>query len=179
MSTITLLSLAISIYAVVTGIFLISENGRPQSTLAGMLAFIFAPGLGVVLYCRFGRNRRAFAKQNKLLSQGVDARRAPAPAATLARSGWLLEQLAERGPTQRKLPLLITRPSFSFLTSRNEVEIQQDASTSYPALMKDIEKARHSIHLQTFIWRVDAFTDRLKDLLEAKVCEGVTVRLLY
>lgn len=179
MSTITLLSLAISIYAVVTGIFLISENRRPQSTLAWMLAFIFAPGLGVVLYFLFGRNRKAFAKQNKLLSQGLDARLVPALAATLEREECLLKELAKRGPSQRKLLLLITRNSFSFLTSRNEVEIQQDASTYYPALMKDIEKARHSIHLQTFIWRVDAFTDRLKDLLEAKVREGVTVRLLY
>jgi len=179
MSTTTLLSLLLSLYAVVTGIFLISENRRPQSTLAWMLAFIFAPGLGVALYLFFGRNRKAFARQDKLLSQRIDERLVPALSEIFDREECRARELAKEGASQRKLLLLITRNSLSSLTTRNAVEIQQDASTYYPALMKDIEGAEHSIHLQTFIWRVDSFTDRLKDLLAAKVRDGVQVRLLY
>src|SRR5690625_14826 len=179
MSTTTLLSLLLSLYAVVTGIFLISENRRPQSTLAWMLAFIFAPGLGVALYLFFGRNRKAFARQDKLLSQRIDERLVPALSEIFDREECRARELAKEGASQRKLLLLITRNSLSSLTTRNAVEIQQDASTYYPALMKDIESAEHSIHLQTFIWRVDSFTDRLKDLLADKVRDGVQVRLLY
>ena len=179
MTSLGFLSLLISIYAVVTGIFLISENRRPQSTLAWMLAFIFAPGLGVALYFLFGRNRKAFAKQNKLLSQGLDERLVPALSEILDRQEGACSVLAKQSASHRKLLLLITRNSLSSLSTRNEVEIQQDARVYYPTLMKDIEGAQHSIHLQTFIWRVDSFTDSLRELLAAKARQGVQVRLLY
>jgi cardiolipin synthase A/B len=45
--------------------------------------------------------------------------------------------------------------------------------------MEDMDAARHSIHLQYFIWRADAFTARLKEILTTKARAGVEVRLLY
>lgn len=45
------------------------------------------------------------------------------------------------------------------LTGRNSVEILQDAAAFYPRLMEDLQKARHSIHLQYFIWGADSFTE--------------------
>ena len=172
-------SLVISIYAVVTAIFLISENRRPQSTLAWMLAFLFAPGIGVVIYFFFGRNRKAFARENKLLSQRLDERLVPAFAETLERQQDVIQELEKHWPSHRKLLQLVTRNSLSLVTTRNEIEIQQDARSYYSALMKDIQGAQHSIHLQTFIWRVDPFTDKLRNLLADKAREGVEVRLLY
>ena len=46
----TILTTLLGLYALVTGLFLISENRRPQSALAWMLAFLFAPGIGVLVY---------------------------------------------------------------------------------------------------------------------------------
>ena len=37
----TILAASLTLYALVTGVFLISENRRPQATLAWLLAFIF------------------------------------------------------------------------------------------------------------------------------------------
>jgi cardiolipin synthase len=65
------------------------------------------------------------------------------------------------------------------LTQHNHVDIQQDAAKFYPSLMEDLERARHSIHLQYFIWGADPFTDRLKEILTRKARAGVEVRLLY
>jgi cardiolipin synthase A/B len=65
------------------------------------------------------------------------------------------------------------------LTTRNRIEIQQDASRFYPSLIEDVTAARHSIHLQYFIWGVDPFTERLKEILIDKARAGVEVRLLY
>jgi cardiolipin synthase len=42
-----------------------------------------------------------------------------------------------------------------------------------------MKAARHSIHLQYFIWRADTFTEGLKEILTAKARAGVEVRLLY
>src|SRR5690554_255223 len=179
MTSLSLLSLLLSIYAVVTGLFLISENRRPQSTLAWMLAFLFAPGIGVVIYFFFGRHRKAFAKRSRLLRQSFDHRVVPVLSALQVRQGAAVRRLEAQGPLHRKLVRLVTQNALSSLTTRNQVEILQNASSFYPSLLKDIEEAQHSIHLQFFIWRVDEFTTQLKNLLIAKAKEGVKVRLLY
>ena len=46
-------------------------------------------------------------------------------------------------------------------------------------MMEDMRAARHSIHLQYFIWGADEFTERLKEILTTKARAGVEVRLLY
>jgi cardiolipin synthase A/B len=46
----TILTTLLAIYALGMTVFLISENRRPQATLAWLLAFFFAPGIGVLIY---------------------------------------------------------------------------------------------------------------------------------
>src|SRR3546814_7582713 len=75
--------------------------------------------------------------------------------------------------------MLVRQNSRSALTKRNRVEIQQDAAAFYPSMIEDMKAARHSIHLQYFIWRADDFTEGLKEILTAKARSGVEVRLLY
>ena len=72
-----ILTASLALYALVTGIFLISENRRPQATLAWMLAFFFAPGIGMLVYFLFGRDRKAFSKESKLLRQDLEASALP------------------------------------------------------------------------------------------------------
>src|SRR4028118_951498 len=64
-------------YALLTGLFLVLENRRPQATLAWMLLFLTLPGMGLVIYVLFGRDRKAFARQHKLARQNLDANAAP------------------------------------------------------------------------------------------------------
>jgi hypothetical protein len=45
----TILMTLLTIYGLAAAVFLISENRPPQATLAWMLAFIFAPGVGVLI----------------------------------------------------------------------------------------------------------------------------------
>ena len=166
-------------YALVTGVFLVSENRRPQATLAWMLAFVFAPGIGVLVYTLFGRSRRAFSRQSSLLRQDLEANARPLLSPLLSRQDAEISRLEAQGASRRALMMLVRRNSYSVLTRRNRVEIQQNAAIFYPSLMADMEAARHSIHLQYFIWGADAFTERLKGILIAKARAGVEVRLLY
>ena len=75
--------------------------------------------------------------------------------------------------------MLVRRNSRSALTTRNSVEIQQDAARFYPSVIEDLKAARQSIHLQYFIWAVDPFTESVKEILIEKASAGVEVRLLY
>jgi cardiolipin synthase len=97
----------------------------------------------------------------------------------LSRQDAEITRLEGESASHRKLMQLVRRNSRSALTTRNRVEILQNAAEFYPRMMEDMEAARHSIHLQYFIWRTDACTARLKEILTAKVRAGVEVRLLY
>jgi cardiolipin synthase A/B len=175
----TVLSVSLTLYALGMCIFLISENRRPQATLAWMLAFMFAPGIGALIYILFGRDWKAFSKQSRLLRQDLAASARPFLSPLLSRQDAEIARLEGESASHRKLMRLVRRNSQSALTTRNRVEIQQDAAEFYPRLMEDMKAARHSIHLQYFIWGADAFTERVKEILTAKARAGVQVRLLY
>jgi cardiolipin synthase len=175
----TIVTVSLTIYAVVAIVFLVSENRRPQATLAWMLVFFFVPGLGLVIYVLFGRDNKAFSEQRRLLMQDLEANARPLLAPILARQEEEIARLETTGLSHRKLMMLARRNSHSVLTWRNTAEILQDAATFYPRLIDDIQAARHSIHLQYFIWAADEFTERLKEVLVARARAGVEVRLLY
>jgi cardiolipin synthase len=175
----TVLYALIAAYALATAVYLVLENRRPQSTLAWMLAFVLAPGLGVLVYLLFGRNRKAFSRQSKLLRQDLEANARPLLEPILSQQDAEIARLEAESAGRRKLMMLVRRNSHSALTCRNGVEIQQGGAAFYGSMMADIEAARRSVHLQYFIWAADPFTDRLKALLIAKARAGVEVRLLY
>jgi cardiolipin synthase len=54
-----------------------------------------------------------------------------------------------------------------------------DGDDFFPALFEDIAAARHSIHVQTFMYRRDRTGNELLDLLIERARAGVDVRLLY
>jgi cardiolipin synthase len=173
------LTTALALYGLVATVFLISENRRPQATLAWMLVFFFAPGVGVLIYILFGRHEKAFSKRSKLLLQELRPRALPLLSPLLSRQDAEIARIEGESAGRRKLMTLVRRNSHSALPSRNRVEVLQDAAEFYPRLVEDLKAARHSIHLQYFIWRSDKFTEGLKEVLTAKARQGVAVRLLY
>jgi cardiolipin synthase len=175
----TILTVSLTLYALVMTVFLISENRRPQATLAWILVFVFAPVIGGLIYILFGRDRKAFSKQRRLLRQDLEANALPLLSPLLSRQDAEIARLEHESAGHRRLMMLVRRNSHSALTKHNCVEIQQDAAEFYPSMMKDIKSARHSIHLQYFIWGADPFTEGLKEILTAKARAGVEVRLLY
>ncbi len=58
----TFVPVSLDLYALGTGIYLISENRRPQA-LWQMLGSFFLPGIGLLAYLVFGRDRKAFATE--------------------------------------------------------------------------------------------------------------------
>jgi cardiolipin synthase len=175
----TILLTLLGLYVLATGIFLITENRRPQETLAWLLAFYFAPGIGLLIYFLFGRNRKAFSKRSKLLRQELKPKAFPILSPLLAQQDAEIARLEGESPSHKKLMMLVRRNSHSVLRRRTRVEILQDAALFYPRMVEDIKAARHSIHLQYFIWRADKFTEGLKELLRTKADGGIEVRLLY
>ena len=175
----TILLTALGIYALITGVFLVAENRRPEATFAWLLAFIFLPVIGLLAYLFFGRSRKAFSKRETLWRQNIEPVARPLLQSLLSRQEADIAKLENKSASHRKLMCLVRRNSHSLLTTRNQVNIQQDAAEFYPTLIEDMKAARHSIHHQYFIWRSDELTEKLNDILVSKVKEGVKVRILY
>lgn len=166
-------------YALLTAVFILLDNRRPQATLAWMLLFLTLPGIGIVVYALFGRDRKAFSRESKLAHQTLRTSAAPLMAHILARQDEEIGRLETQSAVHRRLMSLVRRNSHSALTMRNRVAIQQDAATFYPSLMEDLRNARQTIHLQFYTWADDAFTRELKSILIERASRGVEVRLLY
>lgn len=175
----TALAAALGTYALFAAIFLISENRRPQATLAWLLAFLTMPGLGILIYFFFGRSRKAFSKESQLLKQDLSGRVRPLLAPVYSRQDAEITRLSKDSAARRKLMMLVRRNSLSGLTTCNDVDILQDASEFYPRMVQDMKEARRSIHLQYYIWRGDAGSAEMTDVMLEKARRGVQVRLLY
>lgn len=79
-------------------------------------------------------------------------------------------------------PIADLMQSFAALTwSRvvegNRVEIIQN-STFFDALLDDVAAATHHVHLETFLWRDGAVSDRVAAALSARALDGLEVRVV-
>ena len=106
-------------YALAMSVYIILENRRPQATLAWMLVLFFLPGLGILVYVLFGRDRKAFAKQSRLLRQDLEATAKPLVSPILSRQDAEIERLEDASASHKKLMMLVRRNPQSALTRRN------------------------------------------------------------
>ena len=66
----------------------------------------------------------------------------------------------------------------SSLDPGNRVQVTQNGDGFFPLVFRDIAAAKHSVHVETFIWWEGKVCDDLVALLARKAREGVDVRLI-
>ena len=158
--TVTILSIVLVI---------ITDNRNPLKTLPWIIVLVFAPVVGLVFYFFFGQN---------LSKQRIISRR------TRKRITMQLEEAHDDGRPDipdEHLPqarlLAATIHSVPLYGSR--IAVYTDGKSKMEALMEEIARARHHIHIQYYILNDDQTGCRLRDALVAKAREGVRVRILY
>jgi cardiolipin synthase len=70
---------------------------------------------------------------------------------------------------------LTTRP---LVYGGNRIELLRSGAEFFPRLLAEIGAARESIHLETYIFELDAIGERVADALKAAAARGVAVHLL-
>ncbi|TNC73295.1 cardiolipin synthase [Rubellimicrobium roseum] len=175
----SLFTLGATIYIVAVSAYIISENRRPQSAFAWLFLFLTVPLGGLIVYILFGRMRGGVGRTRRLVKQGRREHLGATLDQAEAEHERAMERIATRPPLVRQLATLAHAASGGLVTVSNRVEVLQDASEKYPRLLEDLRAAKRTIHLQYYIWRPDALGESLMKLLEAKVREGVKVRVLY
>jgi cardiolipin synthase len=176
-----ILYVAFVLYVIGSGIYIISENRSPQSTLAWLLALIALPLIGLIIYIFLGRGSHMFSKEDELAKEEMGSDLLQDLGELIGRRQEYTERIATERPDSyyKKLLNLVEQNSSSALTGYNDLEILQDATTKYPRLLEDIKAAQSSIHLNYYIWTEDKFTLQVKEALIERSQAGVEVRCLY
>ena len=148
---------------------IITDNRNPLKTLPWIIVLLLAPVAGLVFYFFFGQN---------LSKQRIISRR------TRKRITLQLEEAEHTGcpdlPEQyRPLAQLLRRTCHAVPLYGSRITPYTDGGAKMEALLGEIARAHHHIHLQYYILSDDETGRRLRDALAAKAREGVRVRILY
>jgi len=161
----------VSYALVVTGIVLL-ERRRPTSTLAWLLALIFLPVLGLLLYLLLGR-QRVRRRLRRRVRMGFDAL-----AGTRRMASLDVLPAALPGP-QRGLVRLALKTAAAPLRRADHVRLLRTAEETWERLASAIAAATRCIHMEFYIWRDDETGRRITALLTDRARQGVKVRVLY
>ena len=154
------------------------ERKKPSSTWAWLLVLFFLPFVGFFLYLLLGRQLRKkhlFRWEGrkdigieKLISYQIEAI-----------ENDHLDFRTEHVQDYNHLIYMNLKTNNSVLTQDNAVQIYDDGSDKFEALLQDILHAKNHIHIQYYIFRVDNLGQRILNALIKKVKQGVKVRILY
>ncbi|GEN50556.1 cardiolipin synthase [Alkalibacterium pelagium] len=157
-----------------------SEEKRDvASTWAWLLLLTLLPGIGIIAYLFLGRKLLYLSLFNDDILEEIGLPKVVELQKELIKSEKLHvpETLLQRQPI--KLISLLLESNQSPLTTNNSVSIIANGEDKFDQLIKDIDKARHHIHMIYFIFRMDEIGSKVLRALEQKAEQGVKVKLLY
>ncbi len=153
------------------------ERREPKSVWAWLLLLYFLPFLGFVFYLLVGidmRKRKLFRikEVEDHISEAVRQQEHQL-------KSHRLEELDTNIAGYTDLIMFNLENCGAMLTDQNDVDILTDGNEKFDKLIEDMEKAEQFIHIQYYIIRDDVLFNRIKEVLEKKVKEGVEVRVLF
>eukprot|EP00161_Ancyromonas_sigmoides_P002011 TRINITY_DN11778_c1_g1_i1.p1 TRINITY_DN11778_c1_g1~~TRINITY_DN11778_c1_g1_i1.p1 ORF type:complete len:486 (+),score=-146.74 TRINITY_DN11778_c1_g1_i1:985-2442(+) len=163
----------LAISAVATILF---KNINPTKTLTYIIALVFFPFLGLLVYYFFGQeyrknkifNRKNILNQNIIKKLNEDLEQTPQE----------LQELEDDLLDDKiRLVKLLQKSDKAPLTRCNDVEIIRNGENKFKKLFKDLERAKHHIHLEYYIVKDDEIGSQLLNIICEKAKNGVEVRL--
>ncbi|MHC4135763.1 MAG: cardiolipin synthase [Planctomycetota bacterium] len=154
---------------------LIEERRRPSATLAWLLAIVFLPFLGVVLYLVIGRMR---ASRVATRCERAADRIRPVLEKHSVHAALEAGAHPEIEPRTASLLSLGRRLSTTPASHGNRAEILVDGAAAYESMAEASGAAADHIHVEFYIVEPDEAGMRLRDHLAARAGEGVEVRVL-
>lgn len=156
----------------------IYDTQNTTKTLAYLLAVLFLPFIGMIIYFSVGvnyRKRKIYSKNifnNPELEREMRMR-------ILAISGAIFTDAHQSVKKYLKLSTLILRRSLSPITYGNDVTLLFNGENKFPRVFEDIRNAKNHIHVEYYIFDADDIGCEFIDLLIEKAKEGVSVRFIY
>lgn len=153
------------------------QRRDPKSVWAWLLLLYFIPILGFVFYLLLGQDirKRKMFRVKEVEDHLSDIIRQQEQQIKTKDPQRMDEDIGDYGD----LIMYNLEVSGAMLSDDNEVEIYVDGNEKFNALIEDLKKAEHFIHLQYYIIRNDVLFQRILEVLEEKAAQGVEVRVLF
>jgi len=156
---------------------IVSDEGDSGRKLAWLFIIAILPAVGLLLYLIFGMNYRSEIiykhKHKKTFDVFKDESNME-----------LLERISDRSRNEvirddyKPLVRLLQRGYNPPVTNAENLEIITKGSRKFELLMRDLENAKESIHIEYFHFGNDEGSKKVREMLMKKASEGVKVRFL-
>lgn len=153
------------------------EHKNATATWAWIMIMLFVPIIGFILYIFLGqdlRKRKTFSKKEK-----EDSFLALLHKQQIALNGQLDTYSNPLLLPYKDLITLHLSAHESLYTEDNTLELFIDGHQLFNSLLKSIKHAKHSIHIEYYIFRDDRLGQIFKNLLIQKAHEGLKIHIVY
>ncbi|WP_026452084.1 cardiolipin synthase [Aequorivita capsosiphonis] len=154
------------------------DTQSTTKTLAYLLAVIFLPFVGMIIYFSVGINYRKRKMYSKKVFNNLEMELAMRKR-ILEMSQTIFTTRSESVNTFKKLANLILSQTSSPITQGNDVTLLLNGENKFPKVLEALKNAKNHIHIEYYIYEADAIGCQIIDLLIEKAKEGVTVRFMY
>ena len=173
----TVLSILFILLIAGSVLVIVSDKGDSGRKIAWLLIITVLPVIGIILYLLVGLNYRHHWIYNMRYRKYLDYLHENM---TPELHALLFEGSPEKLPQDwRALSEMMQRTSKVPVTSGNDVEIITNGHRKFNALMRDLERAQQSIHIEYFHFGNDSGGKAIRDMLMKKASEGVEVRFIH
>ena len=165
------------ITAIPVALMIILEKRSPFKTAAWILVLILIPIFGMIFYLVFGQEYR---KRKMFSRRGIKSLKAMRRLSAEQLKNIEQNKLISLAGLEEQAHLirLLLNNSDSLLTTGNTLHLLKDGQQTFDQIFNAIEKARHHIHMEYYIFADDKIGSKLKHLLIKKRQEGVEVRII-
>jgi len=146
------------------------ENRNPLKTIPWVIVLLFLPGIGLIVYFAFGQDNR---------KQRIISRRTYKRIMKPLQSDIVKQDQCVIPPLYQPLVNLLNRNKRNPLLYGSDITFYTNGTDKFEALLNEINRAKHHIHLQYYIFADDEIGNKVKEALITKAKEGVEVRVLY
>ncbi|MDX1352930.1 MAG: cardiolipin synthase [Thiomicrorhabdus sp.] len=149
-----------TILVVAAVLHILYQRRSPQNLMAWLLTLLLLPFIGLVLYLILG-SRKLFSKRKKPILN--------------------MQPISQTSPESElgvQINNILDANGLPTATHSNLIESYQDPISACKALIKEIQSAQYSIHLQTYIFDFDQTGKAIFEALITRAKEGVEVCLL-
>ncbi len=169
----TFVNLGLRILAIIMALRIVSRWMNPSYKLAWTFIILMSPVLGLLIYFVFGRSE--LTKRTRVKMERVHEEIVP----LLVQNPDYQKELEEIDP--------IVASQSAYLSDWAQFPVYKKTATEYypcgeemfPKMLEAMESAKEYIFLEYFILEYGTMFDRVIEVLERKVKEGVDVRLIY
>lgn len=172
-----ILSIIYVLLIIATAVVIIYETDSNTKALGYLLAVLFLPVIGIIVYFSVGQNYRKRKLYHKKLLDSYRSHEVIQRLMTYSNETSV--QHSDTIGHFNGVSQLILKDEVDILWPNNKVDVLINGERKFPRVLEDLRNAQRHIHLEYYIFADDTIGRQIEDILIEKAQQGVSVRFIY